>query len=198
MSNLTVSAPEGSKIPPIEPGTYPAVCVSIIDIGEQYNEQFDNNTRKVIFQWEIPTEKILVEGEEKPRMISETYTASIGEKATLRKTLESWRGRPFSPDELKGFDLENVLGAPCLITILHKENSKGNTFAKISAVTRLPKGYTVEPAETSYTLFSLDDTDAMEKMAALPEWIQNRIKESTTYKARAENFTDLDNEDLPF
>lgn len=198
MSNLTVSAPENSKIPPIDPGTYPAVCVAIIDIGEQYNEQYDNTTRKVIFQWEIPTEKVMVDGEEKPRMISETFTASIGEKATLRKTLESWRGRPFTPEELRGFDLENVLGAPCLITILHKENSKGNTFAKISAVTRLPKGYSVENAETAYTLFSLDDADAMEKMATLPEWIQNRIKESTTYINRPENFTDVSNEDLPF
>lgn len=198
MSNLTVCAPEGSKIPPIEPGTYPAVCVSIIDIGEHYNEKFDNTARKVVFQWEIPTEKVMVDGEEKPRIISETYTASIGEKATLRKTLESWRGRPFTPEELKCFDLENVLGAPCLITILHQESSKGNTFAKISAVTRLPKGYTAEAAETPYTLFSLEDADALAKMDTLPEWIQNRIKESVTYSKRFEGFTEIEGEELPF
>lgn len=198
MSSLTVCAPEGSKIPPIEPGTYPAVCVSIIDIGEHYNEKFDNTARKVIFQWEIPTEKIVIDGEEKPRIISETYTASIGEKATLRKTLESWRGRPFSPDELKCFDLENVLGAPCLITVLHQESSKGTVFAKISAVTRLPKGYTVEPAENPYILFSLDDADMLEKMEALPEWIQARIKESLTYQKKFEGFTDVSGGELPF
>lgn len=197
MSNLTVSAPENSSIPPIEAGAYPAVCIGIIDIGEQYNKAYDNYARKCIFQFEIPSETIVIDGEEKPRIISETYTASLGEKATLRKTLESWRGREFTQDELMCFDLENVLGAPCMLNIVHKENSKGSKFAKITAITRLPKGFEVS-TETEKKIYSLNDADALEKLETLPEWIQNRIKESNNYTALTATFTEIEDESLPF
>lgn len=197
MSNLTVSAPENSSIPPIEAGAYPAVCIAIIDIGEQYNKAYDNYARKCIFQFEIPSETITIEGEEKPRIISETYTASLGDKATLRKTLESWRGREFTQEELMCFDLENVLGAPCMLNIVHKENSKGNKFAKITAITRLPKGFEVS-TETPKTIFSLNDPDALQTMETLPEWIQNRIKESSNWAGMNATFTEIEDEDLPF
>jgi len=38
-------------------------------------------------------------------MISKRYTMSLGEQSTLRKDLESWRGKKFTPEELQGFDL---------------------------------------------------------------------------------------------
>ena len=63
-----------------------------------------------IFMWELPGEEIEIEGEMKPRAISETYTNSLGEKANLRKMLENWRGRAFTQEEMDGFDLRNVLG----------------------------------------------------------------------------------------
>lgn len=199
MSNFTISAPEGNSIPIIEAGMYPAVCIAIIDIGEQYNKAFDKYSRKCIFQWEIPDETITIDGEEKPRVISETYTASLAEKATLRKALESWRGREFTQEELTCFDLENVLGAPCMLNIIHKENSKGNKFASISTITRLPKGMTVA-TETPKKIFSLNDPDALDRINDFPEWIQNRIRESATYTAMtAGSFTEVeDNGELPF
>ena len=200
MSNLTVSAPEGSKIPVIEPGTYPAVCIGIYDIGEQYNERYQKFTRKCIFQFEIPGETILVEDEEKPRVISETYTASLAEKSNLRNVLEGWRGRQFTQDELRGFDLENVLGVPCMLSIIHAESSKGNTFAKINGISKLPKGFVVE-TETPCIIFSLADSDALSRIESFPEWIQKRIKESSTYNGLASipsGFVDVNDEDLPF
>ena len=42
------------------------------------------------------------------RTISATYTLSLGERSNLRKMLESWRSRAFTPEELQGFDLEKV------------------------------------------------------------------------------------------
>lgn len=198
MSNFTVSAPVGSSIPIIEAGAYPAVCVSIIDIGEQYNKTYDKWVRKCIFQFEIPSETITIEGEEKPRVISETYTASLAERAVLRAVLESWRGREFTQNELACFDLENVLGAPCMLNIIHSDNSKGNTFAKIATITRLPKGFEVS-TETPKVIFSLDDENALDTMRNFPEWIQKRIEESKTYSDRLkENFEEAEGEESPF
>ena len=42
MSNLIVNAPENKSIPPIEAGTYAAICTGIIDLGEQFNKTYNN------------------------------------------------------------------------------------------------------------------------------------------------------------
>lgn len=209
MSNFIVRETGGKKFPLIEAGAYPAICYAIIDIGEQYSQQFGNSSRKVIFMWELPTEEIEVDGETKPRAISETYTLSLGEKAKLRAMLENWRGRSFTAEELKGFDLENVLEKPCMLSIIHKNKQDGTPFASIASVSRLPKGMQVsEHYFNTPFLLSLDDPDALDRMTLLPEWIQNRIKESETYKDMMrpkdkEGFTDVTDDissdsDLPF
>ena len=179
--SFIVSAPEGNSIPLIEAGTYAAICVGIIDVGEQYSEAYDKYSRKAIFQWEIPDETIEIDGETVPRMISETYTASLAERSNLRGVLESWRGKQFTEDELRGFDLANVLGAPCLLNIIHAESSKGKKFASVASISRLPKGMHVDTS-TEKVMFCLDDAGALERVDKFPEWIQKRIKESLTYK----------------
>ena len=40
------------KLPPVEPGVYLAVCVGVIDLGEQYSEKFKNYRNEVQFVWE--------------------------------------------------------------------------------------------------------------------------------------------------
>ena len=77
----------------------------------------------------------------RPFSISKEYTASIGEKANLRKDLEAWRGRPFSSEELRNFSLENVLGAPCLLGVVHKPSKDGaKVYANVGSIMALPKG----------------------------------------------------------
>ena len=92
---------------------------------------------KVRITWEL--NEMMSDG--RPFSISREYTASIGDKANLRKDLEAWRGRPFSAEELRNFSLENVLGAPCLLGIVHKpskDNSK--VYANVGSIMALPKG----------------------------------------------------------
>lgn len=181
---LIVKEPEGSSIPPIEEGTYAAVCKSIIDLGDQWSEKYKKASAKVLFVWAIPEETIEINGETVPRTVSGTYSASLAEKSNLRKMLEGWRGRKFSPDELKGFDLRNVLNAPCLITIVHKPSADGSkTYTEVSAVTRLLKGMPAPVCDMPTVLYSIDDDFTFTEMANLPEWIQNRIKASEQYKA---------------
>ena len=181
--SLFASAQSSTKFPPIEPGTYPAVCSAIIDIGEQYSEKFDKATHKVILQWEIPSETIETEEGQKTRVQSETFTLSLNEKAALRKVLESWRGKQFTDEELKRFDLRNILGVGCLITIIHKDSPNGNTYANVSSVSKLPKGFPAPAGTIIPWSFDLDDPDAIEKLAELPEWLQKRIQASEEYKA---------------
>ena len=56
-----------AKVPPVEAGVYMAVCIGLIDLGEQYSEKFKNYSYKVMYVWELPGETIEIDGEQKPR-----------------------------------------------------------------------------------------------------------------------------------
>ncbi|MHA1379626.1 MAG: hypothetical protein ACTSRG_14730 [Candidatus Helarchaeota archaeon] len=47
---------------------------------------------------------------------------SLHAKATMRKFLESWRGKKFTKEELEGFDLQKILGKPCQLQIIHSDD----------------------------------------------------------------------------
>ena len=198
--SLIVSAPEGgSKWPLLEAGTYPAVCTGIIDIGEHDNPMYATSARKVIIMWEMPGETMEIDGKEESRVMSETYTASLGDKANLRKMLDGWRGRPFSPEELKGVDMRNILRVPCLLGTVVKEKANGQgQFAKISTVSKLPRGFQVPQPRNVPILFDLDAPTALQDMEALPKWVQDRIKESITYQSMPQNMVDASGEQNPF
>lgn len=203
---LTASANSGATFTPIPEGTYAAVCNMLIDLGMQYNETYKKTSRKVLIQWQIPDEIIEIDGKEEPRIISRQYTLSLGENSTLRADLASWRGKDFTPQELQAFDLRNIVGAGCLIGIIHKE-SNGKKYANISSVIALPKGMAKPQMIGQPTIFDLD-TDPLDIVDNLPKWIYETIAKSETYKERvakedAEDykaaFTECDDDgDLPF
>lgn len=147
-------------LPPPE-GSFLARCVKLIDLGTQYSERWNKSNRTIMVSWELPTE--LMEGGEfhgKPYLVSKRYTLSLGEKANLRKDLESWRGKKFTVDELKGFDLEAVLGAPCMLSIVHNASeATGRTYANVSAVMAVPKGTAVPAQVTPSVLFNVEAWD---------------------------------------
>jgi hypothetical protein len=118
---------------PAPAGTHLARCVRLIDLGTQHNEKFGNTKHQVLVFWELPTE---LDGEA-PFIVWRRYTCSIHDKAILGKHLASWRGRPFDPLELEGFELKNIVGKPCMITVVHntKETTSGKTtYANVNSV----------------------------------------------------------------
>ena len=139
--SLTVNAGNGGggDFEQCPAGSFAARCYQIIDLGHQTFEWKGEAkvAPKVRITWEL--NEMMSDG--RPFSISREYTASIGDKANLRKDLEAWRGRPFSAEELRNFSLENVLGAPCLLGIVHKpskDNSK--VYANVGSIMALPKG----------------------------------------------------------
>ena len=86
---ITVSETGGSDFKPIDPGVYYAVLYGLIDLGTQHNEFWNTYQRKCMFIWEVPSERIDVDGDDKPRVISKEYTLSLSEKAHLRHDLVS-------------------------------------------------------------------------------------------------------------
>lgn len=172
---------EGSRtaIPLLPEDVYPAICTMLVDLGDQYSEKFGNTQRKVLISFELPGEK-LDNGE--TRRLSNTYTASLNSKGNLRKDLIAWRGRDFTVDELKKFDLRNIVGAPCMISVIHKVGQDGTKRAVIGGIMKLPKGMPAPIMSSEPVVYDLDAPDAVQKIAELPEWIQGRIKDSETWK----------------
>ena len=70
------------KAPPVAPGVYMAICVGVIDLGEQYSERFKSYSNKVLFVFELCGEHITVDGKQQPRQLSREFTISASKKAT--------------------------------------------------------------------------------------------------------------------
>lgn len=176
----------GGDFKPIPEGAYIATCVRLIDLGTQVTtfQGADKLQRKVLVAWEVPDEMVEFNGEQQPAMIVQRYTASLSDKANLRKHLEAWRGRRFTEDELRGFDLKNVLGKPCQIQVVHAE-AGGNTYANIAAIMALPKGTPAPEVHHPMVNFSLDEGEFSEGIYdGLSDKLKTLIAGSPEYKAR--------------
>jgi hypothetical protein len=69
------------------------------------------------------------------------YVASTSDKANLGKHLATWRGKPFTPEEAKRFDLDSVVNVPCLLMLSEKPNAdKSKVYTRIEAISKLPQG----------------------------------------------------------
>jgi hypothetical protein len=156
------------------------------DLGLQPGSpNFPDPKHQVYIRFELPGEQITYtkDGAEikGPMSIGRSFTASMNQKANLRKFVESWFGKPFADDDVAAdFDFKLLLGRRCLLNVVH--NLKGErTYANIQTATPLPKGMVSEEKQHNPSLFySLDEPDG-KTFAALPEWLQKRINGRIEY-----------------
>lgn len=180
--SLIASANTASEITPLKEGTYLAVCNMLVDLGMQYNETYKNSSAKILIGWELPDETYEYNGEIHHKTLSKRYTNSLSDKSNLRQDLISWRSRDFTQEELAAFDLKNIVGKSCLITVIHRE-SNGKTYANISSIAALPKGFAKGQLSEPPIVFDLDKDD-LSVIDKLPAWIGEIIKKSSTYEER--------------
>jgi hypothetical protein len=122
-----------SKFTPAPEGLHQSVCVDVIDRGLQQTPWGEKH--KVEVRWQIDQ----VNPETGKRYdVRAYYTLSLSEKANLRKHLETWRGRKFTGEELKGFDLEKLIGANCQLQVIHNLTDDGKTYANVQAIVPAP------------------------------------------------------------
>jgi hypothetical protein len=126
--------------------------------------------------------------------IGKTYTLSLNERATLRGDLEAWRGRSFSKEELAGFDVANLLGKACMVTVTHAERG-GRMRDNVSGVAGVPKGIERPTRTENATLLFDADHPCYDE---LPPWLQKKIDEQVKdAPAAKQDLSDLD-DDVPF
>lgn len=175
------------KTPPVEPGVYMAVCVGVIDLGEQYSEKFKNYSNKVKIVWAIPSETIEVDGKVEERQLSKEFTYSLSKKGNLRNFLESWLGRSYTDDEFGEFDLFTLLGKPCQLQVVLNDTKE---YSSVANLMQLPKGMPAPISNTAYISWDMENWDDA-AFEHLPEWTREQIKKSTEYQKEHVPVTDV-------
>ena len=182
----------GGSFTPVPAGMHLARCYRIIDLGTQKTE-FEGNVdfkRKLKVVWEIHGEdedgKPIVTSKNEPMIITKDYTMSWGDKATLRKDLQSWRGKPFTEDEQKRFDLKSVLDKWCMVNVAHKpKKSGGGVYANVVAVTPVPQAIKTAGLPKGHNqcgIFLISEPD-MEMFNTFGEYLKKTIQAAPEWKA---------------
>ena len=100
---------------PVPEGIHRAVCMAVEDLGPRATRF---GTKKMVrITWQLS--ELIIEGLT-PR-ISRIYNQTLHEKSSLHRDLKAWRGRGFSAEELRGFDLDTLIGLPCRLMIQQQE-----------------------------------------------------------------------------
>jgi hypothetical protein len=199
---MLIARDEGRSFTPVPSGSHLARCYRIIDLGTQKTE-WQGQVKllpKVMFQFEVHGEdedgNPLRTSKGEPMSISKNYTLWLKEKSLLKADLEAWRGKGFTQDELKGFELKNVLGAWCLLTVTRATGKDGKDYTNISGVSPVPKAMKASLPEphNEVGIFSISDPD-MEMFDTFSDRIKQRIMDTPEWKSR--NTTEDDTQ-IPF
>lgn len=204
---------EGSSGPsnPAPEGTHVARCFAVIDLGTQRSEYKGQlkSKRKLLLGFELPEELHTFREEDGPQPFSvwNRYTASLSEKSALRPALEGWRGRAFTPDELRGFETKNLVGQPCMLSVIHH-----NGYANIATIAKLPKSVvcpaavnkpvylSLEPGEFSDAVFDSLSERLQSTIAASPEFgaLRSGKQEPSGPKHNEPQIPADEEDDIPF
>lgn len=167
--------PEGTYIARI----YSVVCLGLHDVewkGEKKTQS------KVRITWELPSELIEYEKDGKkvtaPSVIGKEYTFSMGEKANLRKVVEQVIGTSLRDDEAEGFDIFNLLGMPCMLSVAHKPKKDGTgKYQIINSIASPMRGIAIPEQVNPTVKFDIAEWD-QKVFDSLPQFIKDRIMES--------------------
>lgn len=183
---------QGNKVPQanIEPGTYPARLVQILDLGLQAQRPYQGKDKppaqEIMLTYELVDTFMLDEnGDEltdKPRWISETlpFYGLFADKAKSTQ-----RYNAIDPTGEFDGDFTKAIGQPINVTIVN--NAVGekvyDNIATISAMRPRDADKCPDLVNPS-KLLDLDAPD-LEVFNSLPEWLRDKIKSNLNYKGSA-------------
>jgi len=173
--------------PNIDPGTYPARLVQILDLGLQAQKPYAGKDKppaqEIMLTYELVDEFMKDEAgkelEDKPRWISETLPF-YGLYADKAKSTQRYLA--LDPDQKHDGDFSCLIGEALNVTIVNNQVGERvyDNVATISTMRardadKCPK--LVNPSK----VFDLDAPD-LEIFNSLPEWLRDKIKGNLKYK----------------
>jgi len=146
-SLLMDTAPAKKEFPPHPAGPFAAIICDVFNLGSRVKQWTGEPARlsaevAIIFR----THELREDGQ--PFELARRFTKSFGEKANLRKFVQSFLGRVLV--EKERIDIGKLPGKPCLINVVHTVTKQGRTRADVQTIMPLPKGM-MAPTLASYT-----------------------------------------------
>jgi len=179
---------------PMEAGTYGARLVQILILGVQPQREFKGEAKppklEIMLTYEFNDEFMKDEdGEDildKPRWLSETmpFNNLAAELAKSTKRYYAFDAK----GEYDG-DWSQLIGAPCMVTVVVDEGkgkNAGKKYENVAAVTAMrPKEAAKAPALVNPSkLFDFYNPD-MEVFNKLPQWLQDKMKSAVDFGGSA-------------
>ena len=211
---------KGGEFERCPPGMHLARCYRIVDLGTQKKEY--KGVSKLLHQitvyWEIhgagDDGEPLKMKDGRPYGVFQNYTLSWAPKANLRIDLQAWRGKPFTEEEMRRFDLKTVLGAWCMLNLIESKSNDGKTYTNVNGVTPVPsvmKQSGMPAPVNPNEIFQLDKPDMAMfekfhenlkgKIMQSPEWQRLQSKAPTPASApiaKPASGFDENLDDIPF
>ena len=171
----------------IEPGTYPARLVQLLDLGLQPQRAYKGAEKapanEILLTYELVDEFMKDEEgndiEDKPRWISETLPF-YGLAADKAKSTQRYNA--FDPSGDLDGDLTKAMGFPINVTIVN--NAVGDkVYDNVATVSTMrPRDAGACPElKNPAKVFDLDAPD-LELFKSLPEWIRTKIESNLNYE----------------
>ena len=188
-NNLPRKNSDSKKYAPVDPGTYPARVVQIIDLGLQPQRAYAGKEKapanEVMITYELLDEFLTDDDGEpltdKPRWQSETlpWYGLFADKAKSTQ-----RYLVLDPKQEHEGDLAPLVGSPCNVTLIHNPNAKDpeNPYVNIANISAMrPRDAANAPELINPSkVFDLSNPD-LEVFNSLPKWIQEKITGNLEY-----------------
>jgi len=188
LNSNNLPAGGGGNIEPMEPGTYPARTVGMVDLGLQSRPAFQGVDKPpvnmIAMTYEFVDEFLKdEEGEDKvdkPRHLTEMMPMY---NLSAEKAKSTARYKALDPSNVHKGDFSKVVDVPCMVTVVHNPNKvTGGVYENIGGITPMREKDAVKCAElvNGTRLFDLDEP-TVEGFEALPPFVQKKIKGGLEY-----------------
>lgn len=172
MSIFDQTASAGGSTEKPSEANHSGALVAIIDLGT-HTEQFKatkagekdktSDVRKLALIFELD-EKL--SGTTGNHVILKECSLTTSPKSTLRKIMESMRGKAYAEGEK--MDITKALGRPCLVDVKHKASGSGSVYAKLESITKLPPSMPAFKPSLPLTIWEIGSDKPFPKYTWLP------------------------------
>lgn len=168
-----------------EDGSYFGRCFALMIMGK-VPETFKNETKqldKICLGFELPGyEYVNADGNKVPVTTFIEFTNSMNPKANMYKTLAQWsNGQTKKYKDTSDFDLANMLGKPCFLSVSRKVSEGKSAYLVIEGISSVPKGTEVPKAILDQIIVDMEDIAngdsefVKDDFLAFPPYVQTKV-----------------------
>lgn len=186
--NIKSAGKKKDRAPALEPGTYPARLVGVLDLGLQpqrpYKGQEKPPAHMLNLTYELADEFLPGEDgeddESKPRWVSEElpfYGLDVDKAYSTQRYLS------MDPEEELEGDWEQLVGRPLMVTVVNNTGKNDIVYENVAGTSKMTSKKASKAPElvNEPRVFTLDDPD-MEVFNGLPDFLKEKIKGNLEFK----------------